>query len=274
MKQTVAYLGPAGTYSETAARQFFNGAAYVPCDSFEAVITVIEAGKATDGMLPIENSTEGSVHRTLDLLAQAEVTIKGELLLQIHHQLLSKNSSLDQIAQVWAHPQALAQCRRWLAENLAHVDQHAAPSNAAAAQLAAEHGHAAAIAGTEAATHYDLHTLAQNIEDDPRNVTRFVAIGTQASQPTGKDKTSMVCSLPNRSGSLYQLLGIFAKHKVNLNRLESRPLPDAVWEYLFYIDCDGHVTDANVKQAIKEAKDYALFWKLLGSYPRALEQQL
>jgi chorismate mutase/prephenate dehydratase len=273
MKQ-VAYLGPKGTYSEIAARQAFDEAELVPHDSLETVVAAIESGEVQGGVLPIENSTEGSVHRTLDLLAQAAVTIQGELLLPIHHQLLGKGSSLDQITQVWAHPQALAQCRGWLADNLPHADQHAAPSNAAAAQFAASHAHAAAIASAEAADHYGLHVLAGNIEDDPHNVTRFVVVGKELSKPTGKDKTSLVCSLPHKAGSLYSLLGIFAQHNVNLNRLESRPLPEAVWEYLFYIDCDGHLHDPQVAAALKEAEAYAPFYKLLGSYPRTLEQRL
>ena len=262
----VAYLGPEGTYSETAARQLYAGAKLLPCETFDAALAAVEQGEADACVLPIENSTQGSVHRVLDLLAKTGLTIQAELVLSIHHQLLGGAASLQAVAEVWAHPQALGQCRAWLAKNLPAAEQHAAHSNAAAAQLAVGNPHVAAIAGVAAAAYYKLHTLATDIEDDHRNTTRFVAVGTAATKPTGHDKTSLVCSLPNQAGSLYGLLGIFARHSVNLTKLESRPLPGAVWEYLFYIDCDGHSQDKAVAAALKEITQYAAHCKLLGSY--------
>jgi chorismate mutase/prephenate dehydratase len=271
MKRIVAFLGPRGTYSEAAARRLFGEAEHVPCETFDDVVKAVERGQATVGVLPIENSTEGSVHRVLDLLAETEQVIQAELVLPIHHQLLGKAKAYAGVTEVWAHPQALGQCRAWLAAHLPHATQHAARSNAEAAHLAAAHPQAAAIASESAAELYDLHALAKNIEDNPHNTTRFVAIGPVAAPPTGRDKTSLVCVLPNRAGSLYGCLGIFAEHGINLTKLESRPLPESMWDYRFYIDCDGHVTEETVAAALAAVKAYAVQCRLLGSYPKAQE---
>jgi chorismate mutase/prephenate dehydratase len=272
MNHAVAFLGPSGTYSEIAAQRLFgDDAGYTPCETFDDIVRQVEAGEAAAGVLPIENSTEGSVHRVLDLLAETSLCVQSEVVVAIHHQLLSQASSLADVKHVWAHPQALGQCRVWLAANLPHAEQHAARSNAEAAQLAAGQPEAAAIAGETAAVLYKLGTLAKNIEDNPNNTTRFVAIGAREALPSGNDKTSLVCVLPNRAGSLYGLLGIFAGHGVNLTKLESRPLPGGTWDYRFYIDCDGHVTDKTVAVALKEIQEYADECKILGSYPKAEE---
>lgn len=294
MKQRVAFLGPAGTYSEAAAQRYFSAAGaaieLVPCETFDAVVAAVEQGKATAGVLPLENSVEGSVQRVLDLLAGTQLIITGELVLPIWHCLWSRAASLQDITEVWAHPQALAQCRAWLEKNLPHAAQHAARSNAEAAQLAGKTPHAAAIAGERAGELYGLRALAKRIEDNPRNTTRFVVVGAAAApatgaagsaaaahameapsgpEPTGNDKTSLVCALPNSAGSLYGLLGIFAKHQVNLTKLESRPLPDRLWEYRFYIDCDGHAAESKLAAALQEVEQYAAEYRLLGSYPKA-----
>lgn len=274
MTRRIAYLGPQGTYSELAARQIFGEAAYIPCGTFNEVIAAVQSGNADTGLLPIENSSEGSVHLTLELLLQTPLCITAETILPIHHQLLSSADALERIEQVWAHPQALAQCRDWLATNVPKAEQHAARSNAEAAHKVAGNTHAAAIAGVQAAEQYRLHILASNIEDDTRNATRFIALAHDPARPTGNDKTSLVCSLPNTAGSLHRLLGIFARNKVNLCKLESRPLPDAVWEYLFYIDCDGHIAETAVQKSLVEAEQHAVFFKLLGSYPKAAGQPL
>lgn len=277
MKQAVAYLGPSGTYSELAAKQLFGaGVLFMPCETFDVVVKAVVRGAATAGVLPIENSTEGSVHRTLDLLTREPLAIRQELLLPVHHQFLSKAKNMVDVADVWAHPQALAQCRGWLTANMPAARLHAAKSNGEAAQLAAGNTAAAAIASEEAADLYGLRILARDIEDNKRNTTRFIVVAqapaagplTGAAAPSRHDKTSLVCSLPNKAGSLYGLLGIFAKHKVNLTKLESRPLPDTEWDYLFYIDCDGHAAEGGLRKALQEIEEYAVFYKLLGSYPK------
>jgi chorismate mutase/prephenate dehydratase len=273
-KHIVAFLGPSGTYSEAAAHQLFGGeATYKPCDTFDEVIAHVEQGKATTGVLPIENSIEGSVHRVLDLLADTRLNLQAEVVVPIHHQLLSLGLSLTDVKEVWAHPQALGQCRVWLAKCLPHVAQHAARSNAEAAQIAASKPHAAAIAGKTAGELYGLHVLVKDVEDNPRNTTRFVAVGAGVPKPTGDDKTSLVCSLPNQAGSLHGLLGIFMQHGINLTKLESRPLPDGMWDYRFYIDCDGHAEDGNVAAALKEVRAYAVEYRLLGSYPKPSKEK-
>lgn len=244
------------------------------CQTLDDVVRAVEEGRAEFGVLPIENSTEGSVHRTLDLLAATDLTLQRELVLPIRHQLLGKAATYSDVTDVWAHPQALGQCRSWLARCLPAATQHAARSNGEAAQLAATSPHAAAIASETAAGLYDLRVLAKDIADDPHNTTRFVSLGADQPVATGRDRTSLVCSLPNKAGSLYGLLGIFAKHQVNLAKLESRPLPGKAWDYLFYIDCDGHTTDDNLAAAFKEVRAYAAHYKLLGSYPRADGGQL
>lgn len=277
MKQAVAFLGPSGTYSEVATKQLFGaGVLFVPCETLDVVVKTVLRGAATAAVLPIENSTEGSVHRTLDILTGEPLVIRQEWLLPVHHQLLSKAKNIVDVTDVWAHPQALAQCRAWLAGKLPVAKLHAANSNGEAAQLASDNPSAAAIASEEAAELYSLRILARDIEDRKHNTTRFIVVtqapaGSQiagATKPTTHDKTSLVCSLPNKAGSLYGLLGIFAKHKVNLTKLESRPLPDTEWDYLFYIDCDGHAAEGGLKKALQEIEAYAVFYKLLGSYPK------
>ena len=270
---TIAYLGPAGTFSETAAQQLFGKHGnYVPCDSFEIVIAQVEAGKASAGVLPIENSSEGTVYRVLDLLADTSLKIQSEVLLPIHHQLLSMADNLEDITEVLAHPQALDQCRQWLTAHLPQASRREASSNAAAAQYAARHTHIAAIAGAAAAKRYNLPIMAAGINDNPNNTTRFIAVGkTTAVAPAGYDKTSVVCTIPHQPGSLHTLLGIFAKHGINLAKLESRPAESHAWEYLFYIDFEGHAQDPPVAAALAETERYSVSYKLLGSYPRAKE---
>lgn len=265
----VAYLGPEGTYSGEAAAAFAGAtSSFLPCSTIDDAITAVQKGDADIAVVPVENSTEGAVNRTLDLLLESSLHITGEVVLPIHHQLLGKARSLADITEVIAHPQALAQCRRWLAEHLLHAKQTPASSNAEAARLAAMHPKAAAIAGTLAAEVYKLPVLAANIEDSPTNTTRFLVLGGQEVPPTGNDKTSLVCSVPNRSGSLYELLGIFAKDGINMTKLESRPADSNLWDYVFYIDVDGHQTDSQLAQALSAAREHATLVKVLGSYPK------
>lgn len=265
----VSYLGPAGTYSEEAARNRFGSVAeLVPCATLDEALAATEKQKADLALLPVENSTEGAVNRTLDLLLESKLSIIGELDLSIHHQLLTKAKNLKEVKTVAAHPQALAQCRAWLQKNLPHAKQLAMESNAQAAQAALEEPGLAAIAGRLAARQYGLPALASNIEDDSANTTRFLILGSTKVPVSGHDKTSLVCSVPNRPGSLGELITILSNARVNMTKLTSRPSPTGIWDYVFYIDIDGHKDDAPVAKAIKKMEERASFVKVLGSYPK------
>lgn len=265
----ISYLGPAGTYSEEAARNRFGSMAeLVPCATLDEVVQAAEKQKANLAVVPVENSTEGAVNRTLDLLLDTKLAIIGELDLSIHHQLLSKAKSLDDVTTVAAHPQALAQCHDWLQKHLPRAKQVAMDSNAQAAQAAQDNPHMAAIAGKLAARQYDLPALAANIEDDGANTTRFLVLGDMQVPATGHDKTSLICSVPNQPGSLGRLITILSDAGVNMTKLASRPSPSGIWDYVFYIDIDGHKDDAPVAKALKELESQAQFVKVLGSYPK------
>lgn len=266
----VAYLGPEGTYSEEAARkQCGVSSAYIPCESIDEALRTAESGQADVSVLPIENSTEGAVNRTLDLLLQTPLQICGELALPIHHQLLSKAAALEDITEVCAHPQALAQSRNWLATHLPGVKQTPTASNAAAARIAQKSSKVAAIAGKQAAERYELPILQSNIEDDPTNATRFVVLGKHSSTPTGSDKTSLIWSVANESGALYDALAVLSRNHVNMIKLESRPSKESTWDYVFYVDIDGHQHDEVVAKALRELRKQLKLVKVLGSYPKA-----
>lgn len=268
---TAAYLGPEGTYSEEAARAHLGTTTTLkPYASLGEVLAAAEKGETDVAVLPAENSTEGPVGRTLDLLLNTPLSICGEILLPIHHQLLSSNQALGQIREVAAHPQALAQCRQWLAAHLPHAKQVPAASNGEAAKSASQKPARAAIAGKGAAGLYGLNTLASDIEDQPGNTTRFIVLGNAKAGPTGADKTSLVCAAPNSPGALLRLLKCFADEGVNLTKLESRPAAGTAWEYAFYIDIAGHEQDTKVAEALRTLKQYAAFVKVLGSYPRVV----
>jgi len=265
---TVAYLGPAGTFSEAAAQRRFGSAIIgIPCDSFDQVFRAVESGGANYGVVPVENSSEGAIGHTLDLLLQTPLRVCGEVNLAVHQCLLSK-AEMANISTVYSHPQSLGQCHDWLNANLPQVLRYPVASNAEAARLAAQHpDDSAAIAGRNAAERFDVPVLAENIEDDPRNTTRFLVIGNQEVAPSGRDKTSLVLSATNRSGAMHDLLAPLAKHGVSLTKLESRPARSGLWEYVFYMDIEGHQDDANVAAALGELRQVAAFVKLLGSYP-------
>lgn len=265
----IAYLGPAGTYSEEAARRYDAQASLFSCASFDDIITAVEQGRADIGVLPIENSTEGSVVRTLDLLLEAELPVVAELFLPIHHQLLSKAADLRAVREVLAHPQALGQCRKWLDAHLPHATRTAASSNAEAARLVTDASDKAAIAGAAAATLYNLPALAVDIEDEHTNTTRFIVLGGKQLGPTGNDKTSLVFSTQNVAGALHSILGILAQHNISMNKIESRPIATRPWEYVFYTDIDGHRQDKAVAAALTEIASATTFLKVLGSYPKA-----
>lgn len=266
----VAYLGPEGTYSEEAARKQCGGASeYISCESIDEAIRAAESGQSDIAVVPIENSTEGAVNRTLDLLLRTPLQISGEIMLPIHHQLLSKTTALSEITEVSAHPQALAQCRSWLATHLPGVKQTPATSNAAAAKLAAQNPSVAAIAGKQAAARYELPILQSNIEDDPTNTTRFVVLGKSSAGSTGNDKTSLIWSVANEAGTLEAALAILSKNGINMVKLESRPSKESVWEYVFYVDIDGHQQEEVVAKALRELQKQLKLVKVLGSYPKA-----
>ncbi|NDH81988.1 MAG: prephenate dehydratase [Burkholderiaceae bacterium] len=269
-KQTIAYLGPTGTFSEQAAHQFFGQSiSGLPCVSLDEVFKAVEKGAATFGVVPVENSSEGAVSRTLDLLLESPLQISGEVVLPIRHHLLTKHGNLDGVKTVCAHAQALAQCQQWLSVHAPQLQRQAVSSNAEAARMASKDSSIAAIAGEPAQLVYGLQIVSAQIQDDPNNRTRFVVIGQYACQPCGQDQTSLVLSVANQPGAVHHLLGPLAKHGVSMTRFESRPARKGSWEYHFYIDIEGHTSDAKVATAIAELKTIAAFYKNLGSYPRA-----
>ena len=233
------------------------------------VFREVEADAADYGVVPVENSTEGVISHTLDLFQSSVLSICGEVELRIHHHLLVKNSEVK-IDRVLAHQQALAQCRGWLDANLPHAEHIAVSSNAEAARMASEELATAAIASDTAAELYGLTILERNIEDKPDNTTRFLVIGRQEVLPSGNDKTSLLISVQNKPGSLYRLLKPMAEHDVSMTRIESRPSRQQMWEYVFYIDVEGHRDDASVAKALEALKQEAFVVKVLGSYPKAV----
>ena len=270
----VAYLGPAGTFSESAARKHFGGAPdLVAYPAIDDVVRAVESGNVDYAVVPVENSTEGAIGRTLDLLLASPLKICGEVNLRIHQNLLTRAESLDQIKRLYSHAQSLAQCHEWLNRNLVGVPRTPVSSNAEAARMAADDPGAAAIAGEAAARRYALTIFAPNIEDDPNNTTRFLVLGKHDSGPSGTDKTSLVCSAQNKPGAMHDLLVPFAQHGVSMTKFESRPargMMGGQWAYVFFVDIEGHQRDASVASALGELGDRAGFVKVLGSYPAAV----
>ncbi len=270
---TVAYLGPRGTFSEEATlKRFGSMVTTLACDSIDDVFRKVESGAASYGVVPVENSTEGAVGRTLDLLLQTPLRVCGEVQLPIHQFLLALHNDLAHINKIYSHPQSFAQCHEWLNANLPHLSGAArvnAASNADAARLAAEDENAAAVAGKKAAEVFGLSICAGNIEDDPKNTTRFLVIGAQDIAISGKDKTSLAMSVKNRPGAIHELLAPLAQYGVSMSRLESRPSRTGLWEYVFFVDIEGHQHDERVAQALAELHEKAAFLKILGSYPAA-----
>lgn len=267
----VAYLGPAGTFSEQAVYQQFGHAVEgIPCASVDEVFRATEAGTADFGVVPIENSSEGAINRTLDLLLQSTLAISGELSIPVHHSLMTKTGSMDGVTRICAHSQALAQCQVWLNLNYPGIERQAVASNGEAARLASEDATVAAIGGEIAAKRYNLGVVKAHVQDDPHNRTRFAVIGRLQPGPSGRDQTSLVLAVPNKTGALYNLLAPLAKHGVSMTRVESRPARIGTWEYYFYVDVDGHAQDETVARALEELKQNAAFFKVLGSYPFSL----
>jgi chorismate mutase/prephenate dehydratase len=265
----IAYLGPEGTYTQTAAQKHFgHSVSLKPLAAIDEIFREVEAGSADYGVVPVENSTEGAINHTLDMFIRSPLKICGDVELQIHHQLLASADDLERVNSVRAHQQALAQCREWLDTNLPGVERLAVNSNAEAARLAHADASIAAIAGDAAAEMYGLNILASNIEDDPNNTTRFLVVGRQAVGPSGNDMTSLMVAVHNKAGALYSLLEPIARHGVSMTKIESRPSRISKWDYVFFVDVEGHVEDENVAAALKELQTEATLLKVLGSYPR------
>jgi chorismate mutase/prephenate dehydratase len=269
----VSYLGPEGTFSEQAVRKQFGRAVEArPSGSVDEALRSCESGDVQFAVLPVENSTEGAVGRTLDLLLTTPLKICAEVELRVQQNLLFKGDSLKGIKRIYSHAQSLAQCHGWLAQHLPLAEKIPLGSNAEAAQRAAAEDGAAAIAGEAAGERYGLKALARSIEDDASNTTRFLVLGRIEPAPTGKDRTSLVMSAENKPGAVHALLAPLAAHRVSMTRIESRPsrVRSSLWEYLFFIDVEGHQNDAAVAAAIAELKAKAPYLKILGSYPAAV----
>ncbi len=269
---SVASLGPRGTFSEEAVVKHFGAQApVVLCNSIDEVFRSVESGNVGYGMVPLENSTEGAVGRTMDLLLSSPLKICGEVLLPVHQNLLSTGSDIAAVKRIYSHAQSLAQCNRWLVQNCPHAERVPVASNAEAAKRAQDDTDSAAIAGRSAAGHYGLSVLAGNIEDEPNNTTRFVVISRQEVAPSGNDKTSLVMSTRNVSGAMHELLTPLARNGVSMTRLESRPSRTGLWEYVFFLDMEGHQNEEKVARALEGMRELAAFLKVLGSYPVAVQ---
>ena len=268
MPMTIAYLGPEGTYTQAAVVKHFGQAVRnLDVKTIADVFRVVEQGKAHFGVVPVENSTEGVITHTLDCFAKSDLKVCGEVQLPISHQLLSNADGLTAVKKVYAHPQALAQCRKWLERYLPEAEVCNASSNAEAAIIASKDSTVAAIAGDIAAKLYDISVLASGIEDERNNTTRFLIIGTDSYSASGEDKTSFMVSAPNKVGSLFELLKPLYDAGVDMSRIESRPSRQTNWEYVFYIDLIGHIDNPTVADAIEKLKAKSAFFKLIGSYP-------
>ena len=267
----IGYLGPEGTFSEQACiKHFGNGVRRLPLSGIEEVFQEVEAGHADFGVVPIENSGEGTVHSTLDLFLTSKLKICGEIELRVHQYLMSKSGGLREVERVYSHPQSLAQCRGWLRENLPKVERIPVSSNAEAARRARNADDAGAIAGETAAHVYGLKIVAGPIEDRPDNTTRFLVIGRDLFAPSGRDKTSLLVAVKDRPGALYELLTPLASSGLSLTKIESRPSRQGKWQYVFFIDVEGHVEDARLATVLRELGAFTQNVKVLGSYPQAV----
>ena len=265
----IAFLGPEATYTHLAAKNIFGQSVeYDPRASIKDVFHDVETGRCSYGVVPVENSTEGVVNHTLDILIDSSVYICSEVNMDIRHCLLS-NVEKEQIRVIYSHAQSLEQCRNWLELHMPHAERVPVVSNARACQLARQEPSAGAVAGSLASEVYGLNILERDIQDNPDNVTRFLVMGKQEPEPTGNDKTSIVFSIKDRVGGLQECLRCFAEAGVSMSMIESRPLKKRNWEYIFFVDLAGHKNDAPVKNALEKLEEMCIFFKVLGSYPRA-----
>ena len=270
----VAYLGPEATFSHAAARtQFGETATYAPAEDIAEVFHAVEIGRADVGVVPVENSTEGVVAQTLDLFVESPLRICAELAFRVQQCLMSRTGTLRGVRRIVSHPQSLAQCRRWLATGCPGVPTEAVSSNAKAAQMAAANATVAAIAGTMAAERYGLRVVAEGIQDEPSNVTRFLVLATSdAPTVTGADKTSILFTVRDEIGVLQRMLHPFARHHINLCGIESRPRRGKPWEYVFFLDLRGHRRQPPVRRALSDLERNCLTLKVLGSYPSVVSE--
>ncbi len=266
----VAFLGPQATYTHVASMQQFGfSAQLVPLKSIPSIFDEVSRGRASYGVVPVENSNEGVVSHTLDMFMSSDLKIIAEIMLSISHDLLNLSGQIEDVRKVISHPQAIAQCRSWLEDNLPDLPVVDSSSTANAAQQVAEDASAAAIASETAATLYGLRVVKHKIEDNSNNFTRFLVIGNEMQGPSGKDKTSIMFSVKDQAGVLYNMLEPFSKRDINLAKIESRPMKGKAWEYIFFLDMEGHIQDPEIAEAIEELRKYCQFLKVLGSYPRA-----
>jgi len=269
---SVAFLGPEGTFSHQAAISLFGrSASLCAVDTIEDVFSMVEKDICQRGLVPIENSYEGSVNNTLDLLYKYELKISAEIFLRIRHHLLSSADDINNVNLLYSHPMPVAQCRLWIKNNLPKIPIKEVNSTSLAAKKAAEDMSAAAIGSRLSALVHGVNILEENIEDSPDNITRFLAIGKADSEPTGNDKTSILFFLSHKPGALHKALGVLARKNINMSRIESRPMKTRKWEYLFFVDLEGHGQDRNVSDALREMEEHCVVLKRLGSYPAAGE---
>jgi chorismate mutase / prephenate dehydratase len=267
----VGYLGPEGTFSQQAVFKHFGHSAHgLPLGSIEEVFQEVESGNADFGVVPVENSGQGTIQVTLDLFLTWPMRICGEVELRVHQYLLSRSGALEQIERVYAHPQSLQQCQAWLRQRLPQAERQAVSSNAEAARRARNAEDAAAIAGESAAHVYGLKVVGGPLEDRPDNTTRFLVIGRELFPPSGHDRTSVLVYVKDQPGALYNVLRPLAEHGLSMNRIESRPAHQGLWRYAFFIDFEGHVEDEAVRAALAEIAEFASEVRVLGSYPCAV----
>lgn len=265
----IAYLGPEATFTHLAAiKKFGQQLEYLPCGSIADVFKEVQRTSANYGVVPVENSIEGAVTHTLDMLIDSDLKICSQIVMNVSHNLLS-NYSKEKIVKIYSNPQVFAQCRLWLQENFSHAELVEVSSTSRAAQIARKEKKSACIASILAANVYHLKVIAGNIEDSPNNITRFLVIGSNGAGPTGKDKTSIVFSIKDRVGALHDMLVSFKKYRINLTKIESRPSKKRAWDYYFFVDLEGHIQDKNVAKALKELEADARYFKILGAYPQA-----
>ncbi|MDE2221493.1 MAG: prephenate dehydratase [Candidatus Omnitrophica bacterium] len=265
----IAYMGPEATFSHLASlKKFGSSVEHVACTNVAEVFGKVESNDCDYGVVPIENSIEGVVTHTMDLLADSDLKICSQVLLDVTHHLMSKGS-LAQIKEIYSHPQVLGQCRQWLMQNMPKAQLIPVVSTTRAAQMVAKKKNAACIASQVAASLYGLTILKKNIQDSTHNITRFLVISTMDVPPTGKDRTSLVFSIKDRVGALHAMLTPFMKHKINLTKIESRPSKRKAWDYYFFVDCEGHQQEPRVARALAQLEGMCKFLKILGSYPDA-----
>ncbi len=267
----VCYLGPAGSFSHLAARAHFGSSvAYVPADDIGHVFEQVDRGSCQVGLVPIENTIGGGIHDTLDSFVQSGVRVCAEVCIAIHHHVMS-HADPEQIRRVYSRPEIFEQCRKWLGQHLRDAERATVVSSAKAAERVGAERDAAAIGSSLAAQIYDVPIRFENIEDNPQNVTRFFVIGKIETQPTGSDKTAIMFTTAHKPGALAEVLEVFSKHRINLTHIDKRPSQRVNWEYYFFLDCEGHISDPNVAAALEEARQHCLHLTILGSFPRSTQ---